>query len=76
MAGFNNTQPTPVTRSDLAEIGEDLKQHFSSLIEQKLDPIARQLTDLSTTLKEVTSTADLVYDLSKATESWVKELHL
>lgn len=71
--GNGSAQTALVSQGDLAEIGENLKQHFSSLIEQKLDPIARQLTDLTTIMKEITTTTDLAYDLSKAIENQVNE---
>lgn len=70
----NSTQSAPVTRGGLVEIRNDLKQHFIMLIKQKLDPIAQQLTALSTIIKDVATTADSALELAMTNKNKVKEL--
>lgn len=51
-------QSLQLTKNDLAEVKEDLKQHLTNLILQKLDPMIAQIASLSSTIKEIATTAN------------------
>lgn len=58
-----NNEGSSLTRQDLRDLSSDLKSHFDTMIAQKLSPIAKQLLDLTSTLKEVSSTAEAAMEL-------------
>lgn len=58
----------------MLDIKNDLKQHLTFLIESKLDPIVEQLTTLTSTIKEVTMTANAAMEGSIKNEGLMTEL--
>lgn len=63
-----------LTKSDLADIKEDLRQHLTNIIDKKLDPMMAQISALSATLKDVADTADAVYVESEKNGGQIKVL--
>lgn len=61
----NGAPSAPLTKADLTDIKEDLKRHLTSLIENKLDPIAEQLSALNSTLVDVATTANMAHETSE-----------
>lgn len=70
------TDSAAVTHKYLFDLRNDLKQHFTSLLDQKLEPFSKRLSSLTTMVKDVSSTADAAYDLSKFQEQHIKNLQL
>lgn len=60
-----DSNSSSLTRQDLLDLGTD-PHNPTSLIAQKLAQISQQLTDLSSTLKEVSHTADTALEASIA----------
>lgn len=53
----------PLSRQDLLNLSADLKSHFDSAIDRKLLPISKQLSELASTLKDVSATAETAMEL-------------
>lgn len=74
-AGENNaTLAAYITKSDILDIKEDLKQHLASLIDNKLDPVAEQISTLTSTLKDVAATANAAHEESGKNGGLIKAL--
>lgn len=70
----NGMQTAALTKADLLELKEDLKTHLASLIDQKLDPLTKQISSLSSTLSEVTNTANAAFEESERNRGLIKEI--
>lgn len=70
------TYKMALTHKDLLALSEALKQHFTSLLDRKLDSFLKKLSSFMTTIKDVSSTADAAYDLSESQEHRIKELQV
>lgn len=68
------TDAASLTRQDLIDLGADLKAYFDTKLAQSISPIAQQLTDLSSSLKEVSGTADAAMELGLAVREETKRL--
>lgn len=67
-------QTAQITKNDLIEIKNDLKQYLTSLIDKKLDPLMEQLTTLSSTIKDVVVTANTALEGSEKNGRLIREL--
>lgn len=65
-----------VTHRDLLVLSEDLKQHFTSLFDQKLKSVSKQMFSLAITIKYISSTSAAAYVLSKSQEHHIRELQV
>lgn len=68
------TDNVGLTREDLATFRDDLKHHFTSQLDLKLDSFSKQLAELTNTIKDVSHTANEAFDLGKAQEQRIKAL--
>lgn len=70
-----------ISRTDLEALGTDIKQHFATLIEQKLDkkldqklaPITQELKSFKATMSDIASTANKAFEMASALENRVNE---
>lgn len=74
--GGNGVQASQITKDDLIEIKNDLKQHLASLIDTKLDPLMEQISTFSSTIKEVANSANAAYGESGKNGGFVNELKM
>lgn len=65
-----------LTRKDLFDLRDDLKLHFTFMLDQKLEPVSQPLPALTTIIKDVSTTVDTAYDLAKSQEHIVKKLQV
>lgn len=70
------SETAAMIRQELVALREDLKSHFTSLIDEKLEPIWQHLSSLTTTIQEVSSTARAAYDMGKSQEFRIKEMQV
>lgn len=63
-----------LTRGNLLALRDDLKHHFTTLLEEKLDSLSNRLTDMTNTIKDISHTAGEAFDLSKTNETSIREL--
>lgn len=56
------------------EIKDESKHHLASLIDSKLDPLMEQISTLSSTIKEVATTANAALEGSEKNGGIIKEL--
>lgn len=64
----------PLSKRDLQDLSADLKSHFDSAIDKKLLPISRQLSELASTLKDVSATAEAAMELGLTIQEDTKQL--
>lgn len=55
-----------LTRKDLLALSADLKQHFTLLLDSRLECFSNRLSELTTTVNEVSHTAGEAFDLCKS----------
>lgn len=68
------TDTGALTRKDFIALREDLKQHFTPQLDMKLESFSNQLSEITTTIKDVSRMASEAFDLSKAQEQNIKAL--
>lgn len=63
-----------LTHRYLKDPSDDLKQHFTLLLDQKLESFSKQMSSLTNMIKDVSLTVNAAYDLNKSLEQHIKEL--
>lgn len=77
-----NSESAQLSRADLDALGADLKQHFATLIDQKLEqkldqkltPITQELKSLKTAMNEVATMANKAFEMAAALKVQVGRL--
>lgn len=64
----------PLSRQDLLDLSADLKSYFDAAIDKKLLPISRQLSELASTLKDVSAMAETAMELGLTVQEDTKLL--
>lgn len=65
---------TPLTQHYLLAVSNNLKEHFSDLIEKTLEPLKSQLNSLNSSLKVVATMVEKAFKLATAQEKCVADL--
>lgn len=70
----STVQTAQIMKSDLLDIKEELKKHLANLIVRKLDPVAEQISVLTSTLKDVATATNAAHEESEKNGRLLKAL--